>query len=345
MKLPGINRLRRAARRLKGSHASGGIILLYHRVAEVSSNPWGLCVSSRHFAEHLEVLRKRGFVMPLGQLLEALRDGKLSRLHVAVSFDDGYADNLHAAKPLLERYETPATFFLTTGYIDRQREFWWDELERILLRPGKLPETLQLSMAGRTFHRTLGKAAQLSDDDFRQHRSWKAWEEAPSPRHELYYSLWQTLQMLRENERRKAMDELAVWAGVTPAGRQTHWPLSNEEVMALAKGELFEIGDHTATHPLLSALPAVLQREEIQQSKAHLEEILERPVTSFSYPHGNYTAETVALVRAAGFTCACSTVAGIVRIGTDCLQLPRVQVGDWDGEVFNRWLSRSFFSA
>jgi peptidoglycan/xylan/chitin deacetylase (PgdA/CDA1 family) len=342
--MPGINRLRRAARRLKSSHASGGIILLYHRVAEVSSDPWGLCVSSRHFAEHLVVLRKRGFVMPLRQLVQALETG-IFLAGVAVSFDDGYADNLYAAKPLLERYETPATFFLTTGYIDRQSEFWWDEHERILLQPGKLPETLQLSIADRTFHRSLGKAAQLSEDDFRLHRSWKAWEEAPSARHELYYSLWQTLQMLRENERRKAMDELVAWAGVAPAGRRTHLPLSIEEVMALAKGELFEIGAHTVTHPLLAALPAVLQREEIQQSKAYMEAILGRPVTSFAYPHGNYTPETVALVRTAGFACACSTVAGVVRKGTDCLQLPRVQVGDWDGEVFNRWLSRGFFSA
>ena len=54
------------------------------------------------------------------------------QLSVAVTFDDGYADNLYEAARLLKRYDTPATFFITTGYIGTGYEFWWDELERIV---------------------------------------------------------------------------------------------------------------------------------------------------------------------------------------------------------------------
>jgi peptidoglycan/xylan/chitin deacetylase (PgdA/CDA1 family) len=108
---------------------------------------------------------------------------------------------------------------------------------------------------------------------------------------------------------------------------------------------LIEIGAHTVTHPSLSALPIASQREEIWQSKTGLEEILDRPVTSFAYPYGkrsDYSAETVALVREAEFVCACSNFAGLVSQSTDRFQLPRVHVPDCDGEEFVKQLSGWF---
>lgn len=87
-----------------------------------------------------------------------------------------------------------------------------------------------------------------------------------------------------------------------------------------------------------------LQRDEIQQSKTSLEKILGRPVTSFAYPYGNYSVETVPILREAGFTCACSTFPGVVWRDTDRFQLPRVTIEDWDGEKFSRELSLWFDS-
>ena len=103
-----------------------------------------------------------------------------------------------------------------------------------------------------------------------------------------------------------------------------------------------EVGAHTVTHPTLSTLPVTLQHDEILESKVRLEQILGRQVHSFSYPHGDLSAETATIVRDAGFTCACSSSAGIVRRSTDRFRLPRVPVADWDGQEFTRRLSRWF---
>ena len=110
----------------------------------------------------------------------------------------------------------------------------------------------------------------------------------------------------------------------------------------MAKGGLVEVGSHTVTHPALANLPLSVQREQIRRSKASLEDVLGRPVTSFSYPHGSYTPETAALVREAGFACACSSLIDLVWRGTDRFQLPRMVVKNWDGEAFAQRLEEWF---
>jgi hypothetical protein len=84
------------------------------------------------------------------------------------------------------------------------------------------------------------------------------------------------------------------------------------------------------------------QRDEIYRSKAGLEATLGHSVTSFSYPHGSYTPETIALLREAEFAQACSSRAEVVWQSTDGFQLPRRIVKDWDGEAFARQLKEWF---
>ena len=131
--------------------------------------------------------------------------------------------------------------------------------------------------------------------------------------------------------------ELRRWAGLDEEGRPSHRLLSLEETSALAEGDLVEIGAHTVNHPSLASLSLESQRDEILKSKARLQDIVGSPVTSFAYPYGkrsDYSAQTVALVREGGFTCACSNFPGRVTRSTDAFQLPRVQVEDWEGEEF-----------
>jgi peptidoglycan/xylan/chitin deacetylase (PgdA/CDA1 family) len=334
--------LRQITRWLGKRPSESVLVLVYHRIAKAPSDPWSLAVTPEHFAEHLGALWQHAVPLRLQQLSLALAKGTtLPGRSVVVTFDDGYADNLHNAKPLLQRYEVPATIFLPSGFIGSEDGFWWDELDRLLLQPGRLPKHLRLQINGKTHRWQLAEAARYPRTEFRRHRRWRAWEDAPTPRHSLYKSLWRLLQRAPDEERRRVLVELRRWAGVEEEGQSSQPLLSLEQAAALANEDLIEIGAHTVSHPSLASLSLESQRNEIVKSKARLQDIAGRPVTSFAYPYGkrsDYSVQTIALVREAGFTCACSNFPGRVTLSTDAFQLPRLQVEDWEGEEFAQQL-------
>ena len=109
------------------------LILMYHRIADEPVDDWGLAVSPALFEEQLHVLRRIRHPFPLTDFVHNLMANTLPSDAVALTFDDGYVDNLVAAKPRLVAADMPATVFLTTGYLDRPGEFWWDELAKLIL--------------------------------------------------------------------------------------------------------------------------------------------------------------------------------------------------------------------
>src|SRR5215470_7363439 len=171
MMIPGLGRLRRRIRSIGNLFVPHAIILLYHRVAELQPDPQLLCVSRNHFAEHLDIIRKLGRPTKLGSLDEVVQRRNRTPA-VAVTFDDGYADNLHNAKPLLERYDVPATVFVASGYVTSREEFWWDGLDKIFLQPRNLPRMLDLDINGRSYHWDLGTLSNYDEAAHRQHRGW-----------------------------------------------------------------------------------------------------------------------------------------------------------------------------
>ena len=342
MRISAFDQWRRLARRF-GRHNRQALILMYHRVAEEASDPWSLCVAPEHFAGHLQVLRKFARPVKLQDVVHSLSNGREpAPWSVTVTFDDGYSDNLYCAKPLLERYDVPATVFLATGYLGSDREYWWDALERLFLHPGSLPPALRLQLNGTSGTWELGGSAHYGGAAFQTHRGWKAEQDPPTPRQDLYRSVWQAMQRMPETGQQRVLAELMTWASAVPECRQGYRPMTPEEVVDLARGGLIEPGAHTVTHPVLSSLPAARQREEIQGSKARVEEIVGYPISSFAYPYGDYSEESIAILQENRFAVACSTAPGAVQKGADPLRLPRIHVGNWSGEEFERRLSAWF---
>lgn len=329
-----------AARSPHGPGRAEALILMYHRVAPAStSDPWLLAVTPDHFAEHMAVLRRHASPTRLRDIDAGARDISDARHRVAVTFDDGYADNLHAALPELERHDIPATIFVVSHAVGLSRAFWWDELERLLLEPGTLPKALAISIDRQAVKWNLGDAATYSAADARRCGTWRTSEEPPTSRHALYLALWRRLQPLGDREQRATIDALRTWAAVEPEASPSRRTLTRDELARLARHPLIEAGAHTATHPLLPAQPVEVQRAEIEESRACVEALAGVRVASFSYPYGAATADTTALVEQAGFARACSTCAARLTPGTSRFQLPRMAVEDWDGDEFSRRLA------
>jgi peptidoglycan/xylan/chitin deacetylase (PgdA/CDA1 family) len=315
------------------------VILMYHRIGDPGCDPWRLAVRPERFAQHLDVLRRNARPIGLRRLAKELGEGTLKPGAVAITFDDGYANNLYEAKPLLERHEVPATVFVTSGMVGRDREFWWDELEAILLSPPNLPHTLRLEIAGQTHEWVSIEAAPNSQKLSRREKAQGVWQSPSGSRDGMYFSVWQKLKPLSPSKREKALDDIRAWAGNFPGPRDSHRPLSRDELRALDGGAV-EVGAHTVSHPSLTQHPPDLQKQEIRESKRWLEDFLGRSVRAFAYPYGDYSRATAAVVEQAGFDLACTTKASAVFSGTNPYELPRIAINDWDGAEFAHRLAQ-----
>jgi peptidoglycan/xylan/chitin deacetylase (PgdA/CDA1 family) len=316
------------------------LILMYHRITRLPNDPHLLAVTPEHFAEHLDIIRQMGHPISLSDLAQAIQKGRVPNRAIAVTFDDGYADNLHEAKPLLDAAGVPVTVFVTAGQVGSPQEFWWDELDRIFLQPGTLPTSLQLTIQNTWFAWDLGASATYTPADHLCDRAWHLESPTdPTPRHQLFKALFERLLPLAVHERQACLQAVRQWAGLDTPGRATHRALTTSELRELQQGGLVEIGAHTFTHPTLASLSPADQQVEIRQSKQILESCLGQRVTSFAFPSGSYNPETLQILQEEEFGCACNSQTAPVWPGTDRFQMPRLGVRDMKVAAFVRWLN------
>jgi peptidoglycan/xylan/chitin deacetylase (PgdA/CDA1 family) len=288
------------------------VVLIYHRVCELPHDPQQLAVRPDRFAAHMRTLRDAFEVLRFEQEWPPLR-----RPAVAITFDDGYADNFENALPILESVGMPATFFIATGYVGSGREFWWDELERALLN----------GAAG------LRRVQRLGAVEFE-----RAYDGAsPEDRRALYQDLHPRLKKLSVADRENALAALHEAFPTSAPARNSHRVMAVDEVTRMGASKVVTLGAHTVWHQPLASLTVEAQRDEIGRSRAMLQEWTGRPIDVFSYPFGNhddYTPQSVALCRDFGFTRVAANFPAVVRERTDPMQVPRFLVRDWPVDEF-----------
>jgi peptidoglycan/xylan/chitin deacetylase (PgdA/CDA1 family) len=313
------------SRRLRREQEAHGLVLMYHRVARVEADPWELCVRPEHFESQIQLLREHADVVPLVNLRRQLRKGRRSRPAVAITFDDGYVDNLKVAKPILERFEAPATVFIATGLVGTKADFWWDRLAKLVLPERSLPADLELAIGDQRFRHHDGELATTGI-------------KARRARRRLLDRVWAWCINRPDDRRVAILAGVAQWAGVDPAPDPDAWGMTAEELQALTNGGLVDVGAHSVTHPLLSRLPATEKAKEIRQSRADCERLTGRLPAAFAFPNGDLDAESHTLVREAGFEMACTSQPDLVWDAGDALATPRIHVSDESGPALLRRL-------
>ena len=272
------------------------VILHYHRI------------SAKAFDCQMEHLTRWGKAISLDHALACLRGAAPpSWGAVVVTFDDAYRSVCDEIRPILARYEVPATIYLVTDMVEGGSALWFDLVEWAILGWGAsyldlLPESLHRAVvpgdARMTRRMTLG-----------------------------------LLRLCRLEERERLVAEILSRAGLAAEPVPDRYRLvSWDEARAMQEDGLVTVGAHTRTHPILTRVSRDRAWDEIAGSKARIEQEVGGEVTHFAYPNGkegDFDAETRGLVTEAGFESAASTVTAHARPGVDPYALPRWGV---DGE-------------
>jgi peptidoglycan/xylan/chitin deacetylase (PgdA/CDA1 family) len=238
-------------------------------------------------------------VIPLVEAVERLYKRSLPPNAACITFDDGYANTLICAAPVLEKRGLPATVFITTGYLEGGR-MWNDTVIESVRRAG---EQLDLSSIG------FGRF-KLTDMSARRHAA---------------QVLRRKLKYLDPEDRAQKTSRIAEIVG---RELPEDLMLSVPQVKELIRRRI-DVGAHTVSHPILTRVDDVTARREILASKATLEEVTGAPVELFAYPNGqphrDYLRSHVDMVREAGFSAAVSSAWGACHVGSDRFQLPRMK--------------------
>lgn len=301
----------RADRWGRGLAQGAGVILTLHHVRPQGGEgfrPNGILEITPDFLDRtLTSIHAEGYdLVSLDEALARLSDPRKGRFFVALTFDDGYRDNVEHAWPVLAKHGAPWTLFVTTGFADRTARLWWLELEEAI----RVLPAISLSLPDGPF-----TARTARDSDKR--RAFEA----------LYWRLREQPEAILLS----AISDLAAQAGIDPAALVERECLPWETLRALAGAPGVTIGAHTLSHPMLAKHDKAFARREIAESKARLEAELGVPIRHFAYPVGDPTSagpRDFALAGEAGFASAVTTRPGhlFVEHATHPHALPRVSL-------------------
>lgn len=270
-------------------------VLNYHQVLTVWDPLRPDEVTAAQFNLQMQWISQYFNPLPLSHALELQQQGKLPPRAVAITFDDGYENNVSVALPILTQWQVPATFFIASDFLDGG--IMWNDrvIETVRRWPGKALAAQWLGVP----------VLPLSND---------------RERYEATLVLLRALKYLPFEERQAAVAKLC---DVTELPAMM---MSREQLQSLVDHQM-EIGGHTCSHPILTQLSPERAAAEIDDNRRYLAGLLEQTPVGFAYPNGqpgkDFDRSTIALLQQSGYQYAVTTGHGVRGPQGDSYQIPR----------------------
>jgi peptidoglycan/xylan/chitin deacetylase (PgdA/CDA1 family) len=280
--------------------------LAYHSIADDPQKTDLIIGVSRgrdEFERHMKILAQKFHPVSIADVANfAQGKGKLPPKAVAVTFDDGFADNYEVAFPILQRYGIPASFYIMVEAVEQGTLPWYCRL-RYAFNVAEVPAWKDLN-SGHTYNLDV-----LAERKAAQSLSWDTGARLTGAAQQAYVG--------------RCEHDLEVEPVKAPHGFMMTW----DQVRTLRRAGHI-VGAHTLWHPNVAQVTAPEARAEITESKKRLEEKMGEPVEHFSYPHPalnpHWSSHTLELTKEAGFKSAALTTYGAVRKGDDPHALKRL---------------------
>jgi peptidoglycan/xylan/chitin deacetylase (PgdA/CDA1 family) len=280
--------------------------LMFHRVTDDPSDieflNQRMIISSKAFEKTISQVARNFKPLPMDEFVSKMKKGRLPLNAVSVTFDDGFKDNLYTVLPILERYDIPATVYVTTGFVDGSVRAFEYDLSDIVATESHLE-----------FSRKNKK------------HSWKL--QSDDDRRACYEYIRGILKFQTFKQRQEAMSQLAT--NHKNFQELTKFHLNWEELKKLASSPLITIGGHTHHHLVLTNLNLSDAYAEIVKCKDLLTEHLNYTIRHFAYPYGDYNLKIIKLVRDAGFESAVTTSRSEIKNrDVNAFAIPRIEIID-----------------
>jgi peptidoglycan/xylan/chitin deacetylase (PgdA/CDA1 family) len=299
-----------------------GHVLMFHRVGNNREYMFNsdLMVGTGFLEEALKYFITRDIdIVSLDECYNRIISGKKSRRFVAITFDDGYIDNLTHALPVLEKYNAPFTVFLITAFPDHRMILWWYLLEELVMNN---PE-IAFSDNGRSFSYVTSTEAEKRD------AFWEIRRYIMNSDQEQLVPVFRNIFNTTEEKLYEPVRQMA---------------LSWEQVREMAGHPLVTMGAHTVNHPVLSQLSEEKVRAEISNSMEIIEERTGRPVSHFAYPYGISSAagpREFELAARCNLKTAFTTESSNIfrRHSKQLMALPRIEITEgWSDLYFDLYV-------
>jgi peptidoglycan/xylan/chitin deacetylase (PgdA/CDA1 family) len=257
--------------------ARGARILVYHGICQENATRFNsIFLTEKTFEEHLRFYARYFHIVSLDDYFQKRFSGQ--RLNICLTFDDGFANNSRYVLPLLEKYNMPATFFVT-AIRDAGYDILWNDFLAIAQQFGPA----ELVLDGEKFCRNKNNRYILKS------KGKELKEVLRQTGFEKKLSMMRLLGPSASFKDKPALKDY--WLQMTEA-----------EIAQMSHSKWVTIGCHGYYHNDLAMIKTEDAREEMAKAKKYLEKIIAKPVEAIAFPYGSYNRETVDAAKGLGFT-------------------------------------------